>query len=57
MLTIMTIGVYGCDIGAFLEGLREANVRLLLECAGAGVSRDPSTPGPTRSGSRPPSPR
>lgn len=57
MLTIMTIGVYGCDIGAFLERLREANVRLLLECAGAGVSRDPSTPGPTRSGSRPPSPR
>lgn len=31
MLTIMTIGVYGFDIGAFLERLREANVRLLLD--------------------------
>lgn len=31
MPTIMTIGVYGFDIAAFLERLRDANVHLLLD--------------------------
>lgn len=31
MLRILTIGVYGFDVAAFLERLREANVSLLLD--------------------------